>query len=338
MLIAIRKFERLEWASLARFIKRAFVATWLICFPKLALAQQPGQKTFPSAEEATSSFYAAAKINDEQALLEIVGPAGREVIVSGDPDEDLESRVGFVVKYEEMHRIANEPDGTMTLYVGAENWPLPIPLVNKNGAWYFDTDSGRQEIVFRRIGKNELTAIQACYELVDAQKKYYAKPPQGGSANHYAQRFVSDEGKHNGLYWWGASDEFDSPLDPLIASAGKDNSQNKPNDDPMPFSGYYFRLLTGQGEDAPGGAKSYIVNGTMTGGFAFVAYPAEYGSSGVMTFAVGQDGTVYQKDLGASTTDLATAMTQFDPDSTWERVESNRSENASADVEGDFLR
>jgi hypothetical protein len=237
-----------------------------------------------------------------------------------------------------MHRIANEPDGTMTLYVGAENWPLPIPLVNKNGAWYFDTDSGRQEIVFRRIGKNELTAIQACYELVDAQKKYYAKPPQGGSANHYAQRFVSDEGKHNGLYWWGASDEFDSPLDPLIASAGKDNSQNKPNEDPMPFSGYYFRLLTGQGEDAPGGAKSYIVNGTMTGGFAFVAYPAEYGSSGVMTFAVGQDGTVYQKDLGASTTDLATAMTQFDPDSTWERVESNRSENASADVEGDFLR
>jgi hypothetical protein len=333
-----RKLEQFDWCSLARLIKPAFVAASLICFPKLGLAQQPGQKTFPSAEEATSSFYAAAKNDNEQALLDIVGPAGKEVILSGDLGEDLESRVGFVVKYEEMHRIAKEPDGTMTLYVGAENWPLPIPLVNKNGAWYFDTDAGRQEIILRRIGKNELTAIQACHELVDAQKSYYARAPRGGSSKQYARRFVSDEGKHNGLYWLGADDEFDSPLNPLIASAGKDNSQNKPSEDPMPFSGYYFRLLTRQGKDAPGGAKSYVVNGTMTSGFAFVAYPAEYRSSGVMTFVVNQDGTVYQKDLGAQTTDLASGLSEFDPDSTWERVERDASQNASASTQGDFLR
>src|SRR5258708_255388 len=246
--------------------------------------------------------------------------------------------VGCDRKDEERQRSANEPDGTKTLYVGAENWPLPIPLVNKNGAWYFDTDAGRQEIMFRRIGKNELIAIQACRELVDAQKSYYARAPRGHSSKQYAQRFVSDEGKHNGLYWLGADDEFDSPLNPLIASAGKDNSQNTPSEDPMPFSGYYFRLLTRQGKHAPGGAKSYIVNGTMTGGFAFVAYPAEFRSSGVMTFVVDQDGTVYQKDLGAKTTDLATALTEFDPDSTWERVERDASQNANAANHGDFLR
>jgi hypothetical protein len=338
MLKAKRKFEQLDWNFLARFIKLAFVATWLLSFPMFAAAQQPGQKTFRSAEEATSSFYAAAKKGDEKALLDIVGPAGKGVILSGDPDEDLESRVGFVVKYEEMHRVAKEPDGTMTLYVGAENWPLPIPLVNKNGEWYFDTDAGRQEIVFRRIGKNELTAIQACHELVDAQKNYYAKERQGGSAKQYAQKFVSDEHRHNGLYWWGADDEFASPLNPLIASAGKNNSQNKQSDDPMPFSGYYFRFLTSQGSNAPGGAKSYIVNGMMTGGFAFVAYPAEYGSSGVMTFIVDQHGTVYQKDLGSKTIDLAAAMTQFDPDPTWEKVAQNGRESAVADNEGDFLK
>jgi Protein of unknown function (DUF2950) len=321
MLQLKRKFEQFDWASLARFIKPVFVATWLICFPKLALAQQPGQKTFPSAEEATSSFYAAAKNDNERALLDIAGPAGKEVILSGDPEEDLESRVGFVVKYEEMHRIAKEPDGTMTLYVGAENWPLPIPLVNKNGAWYFDTDAGRQEIVFRRIGKNELTAIQACYELVDAQKNYYAKAPQGGSAKQYAQRFVSDEGKHNGLYWWGADDEFDSPLDPQIAAAGKDDSQNKQNEDAMPFSGYYFRFLTSQGRNASGGAKSYFLNSSMTRGFAIVAYPAEYGSSGITTFMVDESGTIYEKDLGPNTTKLAEAMTAYDPDFSWHQAE-----------------
>jgi len=321
MLQMKRKFDRFDWGSLARFIKPAFVAAWLICFPELALAQQAGQRTFPSAEEATSSFYAAAKNDNERALLEIVGPAGKEVILSGDSEEDLESRVGFVVKYEEMHRIAKEPDGTMTLYVGAENWPLPLPLVNKNGAWYFDTDAGRQEIVFRRIGKNELTAIQACHELVDAQKNYYAKAPQGGSGKQYAQRFTSDEGKHNGLYWWGADDEFDSPLDPQIAAAGKDNSQNKQSEDAMPFSGYYFRLLTSQGRNASGGPNSYILNSSMTRGFAFVAYPAEYGSSGITTFIVDESGTIYEKDLGPNTTKLAEAMTVYDPDSTWHQAE-----------------
>jgi hypothetical protein len=205
------------------------------------------------------------------------------------------------------------------LVVGAENWPLPIPLVKKNGVWYFDTQAGKDEILFRRIGKNELAAIQACSELLDAQKQYYARAPYG-FAKEYAQKLVSDAGKHNGLYWEETGDQFDSPINPLIAYA----RQNLPTDQVgahVPFNGYFFRILTSQGPHAPGGPKSYVVNGKMTAGFAFIAYPAEYHSSGVMTFIVNESGTIYEKDLGPNTTKLAEAMTAFDPDSTWNKVD-----------------
>jgi hypothetical protein len=218
-----------------------------------------------------------------------------------------------------MHRFVKEPDGTVTLVIGAENWPFPIPLVNHQGKWYFDADAGKDEIVFRRIGRNEIAAIDACRELIDAQRQYFAHPPVN-QPKQFAQKLLSDEGRHNGLYWHGASDEFDSPINPLIAYA----RQNLPTDqvgEHVPFNGYMFRILTSQGPHAPGGAKDYIVDGKMVAGFAFVAYPVEYRSSGVMTFIVDESGTIYEKDLGANTTKLAEAMTAYDPDSTWHRAE-----------------
>ena len=294
----------------------------LLLFVPLSFAQQRDQRTFRSAEEASVAFFSAAQQENERALLDILGPAGKEVISSGDPVEDMDHRVGFVVKYKQMHRLAKEPDGTMILYVGAENWPFPIPLASKNGVWFFDTDAGKEEILLRRIGKNELAAIDACQQLVDAEKEYYKKPFNGQP--HYTERFVSDKGEHNGLYRPDTLDEYDSPIDPLIASAGQENAYSTGDDaanNPIPFNGYYFRILTGQGENAPGGAKSYVVNGKMVGGFAFVAYPAKYRSSGVMTFIVNQDGTIFQKDLGADTSKLAASMSEYSPDSTWRPVD-----------------
>jgi len=251
--------------------------------------------------------------------LSILGLAGKDILSSGDPEEDSNARVGFVVKYQEMHRFVSEGNGTVSLIVGAENWPFPIPLVNKNGAWYFDTIAGRDEILFRRIGKNELAAIDAIRELGAAQNQYFAHPP-ANLPNQFAQKLVSDEGRHNGLYWHGASDEFDSPINPLIAYA----RQNLPTDqvgEHVPFNGYMFRILKNQGPHAPGGAKNYIVDGMMSKGFAFVAYPVDYRSSGVMTFIVDESGAIYEKDLGPDTTKLAQAMTSFDPDSTWHKTE-----------------
>jgi hypothetical protein len=256
---------------------------------------------------------------DEQAPLSILGPAGKDVLSSGDPVEDSNARIGFVVKYQEMHRFVTEANGTVTLVIGAENWPFPIPLVKKNVSWYFDTAAGKDEIVFRRIGKNELSAMDACRELVDAQKRYFARPP-ANLPHQFAQKLVSDEGQHNGLYWHGASDEFDSPIDPLIAYA----RQNLPTDqvgEHVPFNGYMFRILSSQGRHVPGGSKKYVVDGQMSAGFAFVAYPVDYRSSGVMTFVVDESGTIYEKDFGPDTTKLAQAMTVYDPDSTWHKTE-----------------
>jgi hypothetical protein len=207
----------------------------------------------------------------------------------------------------------------VTLVIGAENWPFPIPLVNNHGSWYFDTSEGKDEILFRRIGKNEVAAIDACHNLVEAQQQYFARAP-GGIPKQFAQKLVSDEGQHNGLYWQGAADESDSPINPLIAYA----RQNLPTEQVgqhVPFNGYMFRILTSQGRHAPGGAKKYVVDGKMSAGFAFVAYPVEYRSSGVITFMVDQSGTVYEKDLGPNTTKLAQAMTVYDPDSAWHKAE-----------------
>ncbi len=256
---------------------------------------------------------------DNQAPLSILGPAAKEVLSSGDPDEDADSRESFVVKYEEMHRFVKEPNGTVTLVIGAENWPFPITLVNNHGSWFFDTAAGKDEILFRRIGRNELAAMEACRQLVEAQRQYFTRP-SGKLSQQFAQKLVSDKGRHNGLYWYGAYNEFDSPIDPLIAYANQEDAKDQTGD-PLPFDGYFFRILTSQGPHALGGAKNYIIDGKMTGGVAFVAFPAEYRSSGVMTFIVDESGTIYEKDLGPNTTKIAQAMTAYDPDSTWHKAD-----------------
>ncbi|HEY4839787.1 MAG TPA: DUF2950 domain-containing protein [Candidatus Acidoferrales bacterium] len=286
-----------------------------------AKAPVAGHQTFPSAMAASQALVAAMQSDDQQALMKVLGPDSKEIISSGDETQDKNERSDFVMKYQEMHRLVTEPDGTTTLYIGAENWPTPIPLMHAAGGWYFDTAAGKKEILYRRIGSNELNAIQVCRELVDAQKEYNAKPHDGDSTNQYAQKFFSDPDKHNGLYWTTASGEEQSPIGPLVASAEAEGYSHDANHQAQPFMGYYFRVLKAQGANAPGGAKSYLVGGKMTRGFAFVVYPAEYRSSGVMTFIVNQDGVVYEKDLGVKTAEIAKALTAYNRDATWRKAD-----------------
>lgn len=278
-------------------------------------AQQKDQKTFSTAEEASQAIYAAAKTNDEKAVLEIFGVGGKQILSSGDIVEDEDSRSTFVQAYEEMHRLVNEPDGTVTLYVGAKNWPTPVPLVHKGDRWYFDTEAGAREILFRRIGRNEVEAIHICRALAAAEKEFFQQ------RHEYAQKIFSEEGRQDGLYWQVANGEQESPIGPLIAQAVKEGYSKSAQGAPTPYRGYLFHILAAQGKNASGGAKSYITGGTMTGGFAFVAYPAEYRSSGVKTFVVSANGVVFEKDLGKDTKAAAESMTMFNPDSTWQRTE-----------------
>ncbi len=314
-------FEKFRRANLSEL---AVVALLLAgCFPTRSMAQQQGQKTFSSAEEASNALVAATQSNDEKAMLDILGPDGKRIISSGDDTEDAESRANFVQKYQEMHRLVKEPDGTTTLYIGAENWPTPIPLVKKDSSWYFDTEAGKKEILYRRVGENEISTIRVCQELVAAEKEYR-------STQHdvYARKIFSDEGQHNGLYWKVADGESPSPIGPLVAAAVAEGYVKNQNGAPTPYRGYYYHILTRQGEHAPGGAKSYVVNDKMTEGFAFVAYPAQYRSSGVMTFVVTEDGVVYQKDLGKMTDVAAKAMQEYNPDSSWQKAEDEQEESA----------
>jgi hypothetical protein len=284
-----------------------------------ARAQPAAPKSFASSEEACAAIVSAAQRDDESALLEILGPTAREIISGGDEAQDRNSRRQFVEKYREMHRLVREPDGKTFLYVGAENWPLPIPLMRKANGWYFDPVASRAEILHRRIGRNELETILVCSELVNAQNEYHAETHDGGM-KQFAPTFLSNDGKHNGLYWKISDHEPESPVGQLLTLANTDDYANETTR-PRPFHGYYYRILRRQGRHASGGAKDYMLDGEMIGGFAFVAYPAEYGSSGVMTFMVNRDGIVYQKNLGPQTALRAKALTQYDPDATWKKVE-----------------
>ena len=313
--------ESFRLANLARFAALALLS---FVVGGRSMAQQPGQKTFPSPEEASQALFAAAQSNDKSAMLEILGPDGKDIVSSGDEVEDKTNHARFAMKYQEMHRTVKEPDGTVVLYVGAENWPCPIPLVNKGNAWYYDTDAGKREILFRRVGRNEMSAIRICQGLVAAQKEYYSS-----QTSEYAQQIFSDEGKHNGLFWKAAVGEPQSPIGPAVAAAVAEGYNKGQSGPPTPYHGYLFHVLTRQGKHAAGGARSYIVNGKMTEGFAFVAYPAEYRSSGVMTFIVNSDGVVYQKDLGKKTESLGKVMKEYDLDSTWRKAEDSPEVTAS---------
>ena len=306
-------------------LKLATVAALLTgSFAAPSMAQQSGQKTFSSPEDAGKALFAAAKSNDEKALLDLLGPDAKEVVSSGDEAEDAQARANFVKRYEEMSRLVKEPDGSVTLYLGPHNWPFPISLVNKGNVWYFNTPAAKQEILFRRIGRNEVSAIHVCRELVAAQREYHTE-----QNSEYALKIFSDEGKHDGLYWKTSENEPRSPIGPLVAHAVFDDETKNRRAQPVPFRGYYFHILTNQGKNALGGAKSYVVDGKMTGGFAFIAYPAVYRSSGVMTFLVSDEGVVYEKDLGKKTESLGMSIREYNPDSSWHKSEPDQQAGSS---------
>jgi hypothetical protein len=278
---------------------------------------QPAQRSFTSPEEAGAAVLAAAQAADQAALLTIFGPDAKQLLSSGDPVKDQENTRDFVAAYTQMHRWRKIKAGGEMLYIGADNFLFPIPLDEKSaGAWQFDTDAGKDEILARRIGRNELAAIAACTALANAQAQYFNQTHDADSVKQYAQRIVSDEGKQDGLYWPVSTAQAPSPLED-VAEFAKAAGYTSAGSNPQPFKGYYFRILTRQGDKAPGGAKDYIVNGKMTGGFAFLAYPTEYRNSGIMTFIVGPDGAAYQKDLGTNTATAAAAMREFNPGDGW---------------------
>jgi hypothetical protein len=255
-------------------------------------------------------------------MLAIFGPAGKEIISSGDKVEDKAAGERFVKAYEAMNKLEKETDSKMTLVVGEEEWPFPVPIVKKGEGWLFDTIAGKEELLNRRIGRNELNTIQVCLAYVDAQREYAMKDQDGDGLLAYAQKFWSTKGKKDGLYWEAKEGEEQSPLGLGAARAVREGyAPGKSGDKPSPFHGYFYRILKTQGKNAPGGAYDYVVKGKMIGGFALVAYPAEYGSSGVMTFIVNHDGVVYEKDLGPETGKIASAITKFDPDQTWKKAE-----------------
>jgi hypothetical protein len=285
--------------------------------PEKATSEKAVQKTFASPDDAGAAFLDAAKSGDQSALLAIFGPDAKDLLFTGDQVKDKDTLQDVVAAYNQMHRWREIKVGGEILYIGADNYPFPIPLGEKSpGRWSFDTAAGKDEILARRIGKDELTAIAACDAVSNAQKLYFSQTHDGDKVKQYAQRFVADEGKQNGLYWHVPEGQSPSPLGSLgefAKAAGYTNAGDKP----QPFDGYLFRVLTRQGDKAPGGAQDFIVNGKMTGGFAILAYPAEYRNSGIMTFVIGKDGIVYQKDLGEKTTDVALALADYNPGDGW---------------------
>jgi|HubBroStandDraft_6_1064221.scaffolds.fasta_scaffold290859_2 hypothetical protein len=283
--------------------------------------EKPSISVFASPDDAGNALLAAAKSGDQNALLAIFGPNSRELINSGDAVQDKNTVDAFVAGYGMMHRWRKMPDDAQILLVGPDNFPFPIPLKkNGDGKWFFDTAAGKEEVLNRRIGRNELAIIDVCGAAADAEAEYFAHPHDGEKTKQFAAKFISDPGRQNGLYWKPAEGQPASPLGPLAAFASGEGYTAKPEGHTA-FHGYYFHMLKGQTDKAPSGAKDYVVDGKMTGGFAFVAYPAEYGNSGIMTFIINQDGVLLQKDLGKTTTEIATAMTQFDPDPSWTIVE-----------------
>lgn len=306
--------------SVGRLATIALMAA-MVLSAALCFAQQGNEKTFASPGDAVLALYNAAKASDGHAADAIFGANAADILHTGDKVADENMRTDFVKRYDQMHRVVLEPDGSVTLYVGADNWPFPISIVKNNGgAWYFDTESGKKEILYRRIGRNENDAIDILQSLVDAQHDYMAETHDGDKTKHYAAKFISSDGKQDGLYWKTTDNETPSPIGPLLVSAageGYNMQQGKAD----PYHGYYYRILTKQGTAAKGGARDYMVNGQLTKGFAFVAYPSDYRNSGVVTFIVNQDGVVYEKDLGPDTAKIASSMTEYNPDNSWSPVD-----------------
>jgi hypothetical protein len=296
------------------------------------------QKSFSSPEGAAAALVAAAKGDDTNALSAILGPDGKQLIFSGDKVADKNGRLRFVQLYEEKNRIVKESDVRAILEVGNDAWPFPIPIVEAGKGWRFDTKERKIEVLNRRMGRNERGAIQTCLAYVDAQREYASKDRNGDKVLEYAQKFRSEPGKRDGLYWEPKEGEEQSPMGIFVANAKREGYGNKKSgDNPSPYHGYYYKILKAQGKNAPGGAYDYVLKGRMIGGFALIAYPAQYGSSGIMTFIVSHSGEVYEKDLGKRTSSVAQAIKIFDPDKTWHKVDSKYLEPPVQDEGGEVL-
>jgi hypothetical protein len=290
-------------------------AMLVIATASVAVAQQD----YKTPQDAVDALVATARSGDQKTALTVLGRGGEDIISSGDKVSDDAVRARFVASYDAKHQITLDGDSKAVLVIGDNDYPFPIPIErNKDGAWSFDTEAGRVEILARRIGHNELDTIQTCLAYVDAQNEYATKD-RGAGAGVYAQRFISTPGNKDGLYWPTAQGEEESPLGELFAAATRQGY--RAGEGRSPYRGYYYKILTRQGPEAVGGAVDYVVNGKMIGGFALVAYPAEYRNSGVMTFIVNHDGTILQKDLGRDTAKLAEAMTSFNPGPAWKKAD-----------------
>ncbi len=278
----------------------------------------PEQQTFASPEEAAAALAAAWRADSEPDLLKIFGPAGVKLVSSGDEVADRRVHARLAAAYDAQHRIVSTGEQGALLVIGAEEFPVPIPLAKVGERWRFDTAAGAEEILDRRIGRNELNAINVCRAYVEAQREYESEDRLGNGLREYAMKIASSGDQHDGLYWPVQPGEKESPLGPLIAAAAAEGYSVTGSDGMLaPYHGYYFRILTAQGPHAPGKAHSYVVNGRMTRGYALVAFPATYGNSGIMTFIVNQDGIVFEKNLGPDTARLARQMTLYDPDRSW---------------------
>jgi Protein of unknown function (DUF2950) len=289
----------------------------LLATAPLVMAAGVSQKSFASPEEAVSALVDAMKAGDESALRAILGPHSGKLIDSGDPVQDQQNRDRFLSAYGVANKIELQGNAKAVLVVGKDEWPMPIPLVKSGDSWRFDAQQGKQEILNRRIGRNELAAVQVCLAIVDAEHDYVAQNLHSAGIPQYAAKLVSTPGKRDGLYWGATVDEQQSPLGPLLATAASEGYKRMPAGTLTPYHGYYYKILTKQGKDAPGGAYDYLVKGTMLGGFGLIAYPARYRASGIMSFIVNQNGVVYEKDLGRNTASIAAKMTTFNPDSSW---------------------
>ena len=318
-MVSDRSYDKKGSAYRIVLIVMAAVLIAITGYEATALAAKLQQKTFKSPDAAVKALVDATRANDVQALEALFGPGSKDIISSGDDVDDARGRQMFVKAYDDAHRLEKTGNNKRILYVGKDDWPMPVPIVKTGKRWQFQTEEGRQEILSRRIGKNELGAIQSCLAIVDAEKEYATLDRDNNQLLEYARKLESEKGKRDGLYWEAAPGEPLSPLGPLVARATAEGYKNA--EQMSPYHGYFFRIITAQGENANGGAYSYIVNGNMIGGFAIVAYPALYRASGVKTFIVNHEGVVYEKDLGPETAKLAVAIAVFDPDKSWKKVE-----------------
>jgi hypothetical protein len=279
------------------------------------------QATFKTPEAAVDSLISALRTEDTKQLEKIFGPDSGDVLSSGDPVNDRLDAKNFLTMYDQKHALAATPAGDITLIVGPKDWPFPVPIIHDDNKYLFDTAAGADELLNRRIGRNELSTEQVCLAIVDAQRDYVAMRPMGGDLPEYARKVMSDPGQKNGLYWTTKEGEPQSPLGPFVAEAAEEGYKPRAAGQPSPpYHGYHYRLLTAQGPHAQGGAADYVVNGKLIGGFGLIAYPAQYGNSGITTFITNHDGVVYQRDLGTDTEEAARSITTFDPGPGWTRV------------------